>query len=163
MTENKSESSLNNSTKNDDQVLLDEVEALPKDERERVMATIEMYKGPIPHPEILKGYEKLFPGAAKEIITNGVNESVHRRNLETERQRRKGRLAWFSLISFAILSLVFMILSFDLINHDHKVIGSIFGGISFIGIFGSLINNVSELTKKDDLSSDENDKNSSNN
>lgn len=32
------------------------------------MAYLEMYSGPIPLPDILEGYQKLYPNAAKEII-----------------------------------------------------------------------------------------------
>lgn len=150
MTENKPINK--DKIENSDQELLDKVKSLPKEKREIIMAKMEMYSGPIPHPEILKGYEELSPGSAKEIIENGIEESSHRRKLETSRQKRKGRLAWLSLIAFVILIFLFLLFSFYLILHDHKIIGSIFGGVSFISIFGPLINNVTELTKKDDIS-----------
>ncbi|WP_260338754.1 DUF2335 domain-containing protein [Levilactobacillus parabrevis] len=77
--------------------ILDKLENLPSEDQEKIIATMEMYSGPIPHPAILEGYEKLYPGAAKEIIENGVQESRHRRKLETKRQARRGHLAWFTL------------------------------------------------------------------
>lgn len=150
MTENKPTNK--DKIENSDQELLDKVKSLPKEKREIIMAKMEMYSGPILHPEILKGYEELSPGSAKEIIENGIEESSHRRKLETSRQKRKGRLAWLSLIAFVILIFLFLLFSFYLILHDHKIIGSIFGGVSFISILGPLINNVIELTKKDDIS-----------
>ncbi|MQM78823.1 hypothetical protein [Lentilactobacillus buchneri] len=71
MTENKSKSNdlsktddFSNKLSNDSD-LLDQVEALPEEKRQEMMQTLEMYSGPIPHPEILEGYEKLDPGAAK--------------------------------------------------------------------------------------------------
>ncbi|NVY95803.1 hypothetical protein HU830_01085 [Lactobacillus sp. DCY120] len=67
---NNNKSDKDNKTK--DQILLDEVKSLPESKRKNMLATMEMYSGPIPHPKILKGYD----GAAKEIIENGVNESV---------------------------------------------------------------------------------------
>lgn len=158
MTENKPTNK--DKIENTDQKLLDKVKSLPKEKWEIIMAKMEMYSDPIPHPdpEILKGYEELSSGSAKEIIENGIEESSHRRKLETSRQKRKSRLAWLSLIAFVILIFLFLLFSFYLILHDHKTIGSIFGGVSFISIFGPLINNVTELTKKDDIStSDSND------
>ena len=43
-----------------------------------------MQSGPIPRPDILKKYNDLDPGAAKKIINNGVQESVHRRKMESK-------------------------------------------------------------------------------
>lgn len=65
---------------------LDIIDALKRsdvaeDKKEDMIATLEMYNGPIPHPKILDGYDKLDPGAAKRIIDNGIGESNHRRNI----------------------------------------------------------------------------------
>lgn len=42
------------------------------------------YQGPIPHPDILKGFDALVPGTAKELIDLAKSESVHRRDLESK-------------------------------------------------------------------------------
>jgi uncharacterized membrane protein len=52
---------------------------------ERVTRTVErheQYTGPLPHPEILAGYEATLPGAAERILTHMENEGHHRRELE---------------------------------------------------------------------------------
>lgn len=36
--------------------------------KKEIMAYLEMHSGPIPLPDILEGYQKLYPNAAKEII-----------------------------------------------------------------------------------------------
>lgn len=136
----------------DDADLLDKVEALPQDEREQMMETLEMYSGPIPHPRILKGYEELYRGSAREIIENGIEESRHRRNLESRRQDRRGHLAWATLIGITIITALFIAGSFYLILNDHEIIGSIFGGGSFIALIGSWMDQVPMLTAKDDIS-----------
>lgn len=153
MTENNLE---NPNNKTDDQELVDKMEALPKDKKQEIiaMAKLEMYSGPIPHPDIIKGYEEVYPGAAKKIIDNGVEESNHRRHMESQRQKRKGRLAWFSLLSFVMIAALFMWFGYSLIMHGHSIIGSIFGGVGFVTGLGTLINNVTELTSKDDISVD---------
>ena len=85
----------------EDQELIAQVRKMPISDQEKdtIIATLEMYSGPIPHPKILAGYEALDHGAAKKIIDNGIEESVHRRKLETVRQKRRGRLAWASMIA----------------------------------------------------------------
>ncbi|KAF0524516.1 DUF2335 domain-containing protein [Pediococcus pentosaceus] len=128
---------------------------MPKDEKDDVIATLEMYSGPIPHPKILEAYQKLYPDAAKKIIENGLEESSHRRTLETARQKRRGRLAWATLISLVVIILVFIVLSFLLIMNGHKIIGSIFAGTSFLVFIGTMTDLVPVLSAKDDISVDD--------
>lgn len=41
-----------------------------------------IHHGPIPHPDILHGFDELVPGTAVRIIDMAESESVHRRDLE---------------------------------------------------------------------------------
>lgn len=88
--------------------LLDDIERLNPEQKTEIMATLEMYSGPLPHPEILKQYQELYSGAAKEIIKNGVAESKHRRRLENARSFVKLFLSFLSLIIFAGLAYLFI-------------------------------------------------------
>jgi len=40
------------------------------------------FSGPMPHPDILKKYDEVYPGAAKFIIDMAKNQSDHRQILE---------------------------------------------------------------------------------
>lgn len=124
---------------------------ISEEKQKDIIATMEMYSGPIPHPKILAGYQALYPDAAKEIIENGLDESRHRRQLETARQKRRGHLAWASMILLVIVCLIFMIGSFYLILKGHKIIGSIFGATSFLALIGSFMSNINELSGNDDI------------
>lgn len=42
------------------------------------------HQGPIPHPEILRGYNDLVSGAAARIIKLAEDESAHRRQVENK-------------------------------------------------------------------------------
>ena len=66
------ESDNKNQISKEDQELIDQVKKLPISEKEQedLIATMEMYSGPIPHPKILAGYQALYPDAAKRIIEN---------------------------------------------------------------------------------------------
>ncbi len=44
--------------------------------------TSELFRGPLPPPNILAGYEDIVPGCAKQIIDDMLNESLHRRAME---------------------------------------------------------------------------------
>lgn len=87
-----------------DQSIIDQFESfnISKKDKERMIATLSMYSGPIPTPALLAGYENLDKGAAKKIIDNALAESEQRRKLEYPRQKRRGRMAWFSLFIVAL-------------------------------------------------------------
>ncbi|MGC8559908.1 MAG: DUF2335 domain-containing protein [Phycisphaerae bacterium] len=40
--------------------------------------------GPIPPPEVLKGYDQIHPGLAHQIVTMAAEEAAHRRRMEVE-------------------------------------------------------------------------------
>ncbi len=138
----------------EDQEIIAQVKKMPISDQQKndLIATMEMYSGPIPHPKILAGYEALDPGAAEKIINNGIEESVHRRTLETARQRRRGRLAWASMIALVIVCILFIIGSFFLIMNDHTIIGSIFGGSSFVVLIACFFSNIEQLSNNNDIS-----------
>lgn len=48
----------------------------------QVMLQTQMYQGPIPHPEVLRGFNELVPGSAERLISLAENESTHRRSME---------------------------------------------------------------------------------
>lgn len=87
-----------------DQSIIDQFESfnISKKDKEQMIATLSMYPGPIPTPALLAGYENLDKGAAKKIIDNALAESEQRRKLEYPRQKRRGRMAWFSLFIVAL-------------------------------------------------------------
>lgn len=152
--ENKDNKPLDLTKEDENSEILNDIKKLPisENEKENIIASLEMYSGPIPHPNILAGYNALDNGAAKKIIDNGIAESQHRRSMETARQKRRGRLAWASLIALVIICIIFIILSFFLIFNDHEVTGTIFSGFSFITLLGSLNSNITELSRNDDIS-----------
>ncbi|MHB8710486.1 MAG: DUF2335 domain-containing protein [Minisyncoccota bacterium] len=57
------------------------------------------FSGPLPPPEILRGYESVLPGLADRIVKMAENQSVHRQRLES-------RVIWFDGVRSS-LGLVF--------------------------------------------------------
>jgi len=43
---------------------------------------ISSFSGPLPPPEILKGYNNILPDAAERILVMAENQSIHRQDLE---------------------------------------------------------------------------------
>lgn len=46
------------------------------------------FSGPLPPPEVLRGYESVLPGLADRVVKMAENQSAHRQRLES-------RVIWF--------------------------------------------------------------------
>lgn len=111
---------------------------------------IEMFRGPLPPPAMLKEYENIVPGSGKKIIDSGLEESTFRREFSNKslealvsQEKRRDFMAF-------IIGLVVIICGALLMNNNHYVIGSIFAGstaISLVGLFLGQTNKNSKLQK----------------
>ena len=75
------------------------------------------FSGPLPHPDILKGYDEVCPGAADRIIRMAESQQQHRRDIEArvvsgnvKAQARGQHYALIVLVAFAVIggALLFM-------------------------------------------------------
>ena len=63
----------------------------------------EVFRGPLPHPEILVGYEQASPGSAERIISMAEKQADHRRAMESKlldadiKNEHRGQIMAFSL------------------------------------------------------------------
>ncbi|KYH14756.1 DUF2335 domain-containing protein [Staphylococcus kloosii] len=114
---------------------------IPEPKKEEVIATMEMYNGPIPHPDILAGFDKLDKGAAKKIIDNGIAESLHRRKMENRLLNRENSMYTINRTLGFILAIVIIGGGFYLILNNHPIIGSIFSSTFSIAVLGLFLGN----------------------
>lgn len=129
---------------------VDNVKKLPPDQRNQVVQKLEMFSGPVPPPHILEKYNKIDPGAAKQIIDNGVAESEHRRELEsslldaqTKRHRRRDWMAF-------IIGIIAILVGAFLIYKDHYIVGTIFSGVSILGLVAQFLDDNNSRQNNDD-------------
>jgi uncharacterized membrane protein len=63
---------------------IDGVQSTSSQQDEAVMHAVEIssYSGPLPHPDILRSFEEIIPGAAQRIFTQFEEQSSHRREME---------------------------------------------------------------------------------
>lgn len=86
----------------------------------------QLHVGPIPHPDILKGYEDICPGAADRIIAMAEHESEARHEFNrtalnaTINDTKRGM--WFA----ALLALVIIISAGYLLATDRYIAGTLF-------------------------------------
>lgn len=71
---------------------------------ERILAyREELFVGPLPHPELLAGYDRACPGSAERIVAMAEKQADHRRSLEhlvlaaNIRTEHRGQLLAFSV------------------------------------------------------------------
>lgn len=127
--------------------IIQKVDKLDHEEKHAVMQTLEMYSGPIPHPEILAQYDKIDPGAAKLIIENGVKESEHRRSLErnsltyTRNDRRRHDWMGFAIGVLGIAAGAW------LIHEGHTVVGTALSGGTIVVLVGMFLGDSSNGSK----------------
>ena len=96
MSENQSEKKQEIMEGNDQQQEIDVSEENSQEQVEQVKQVLaevikSEFSGPIPPPNIIKGYEDILPGAADRIITMAEEQSRHRQHMEKEMIRVESR------------------------------------------------------------------------
>ncbi|MDY2793972.1 MAG: DUF2335 domain-containing protein [Peptostreptococcus porci] len=120
-----------------------EAEVISDDKKTgKVMLEIEKseisFSGPLPHPDIMKGYDDIVPGAAERILKMAENQQNHRFKLEEKivfddsSERKRNSYFAFTLI------LVVILLGGSLLFKGKSIVGlaTVFAGLApLIGIF----------------------------
>ncbi len=94
---------------------------LPSDKKQKLLhelvVTGEQFSGPLPPPQILAGYDRVYPGAAKKIVNQAMMQTTHRMSLESKvvqsniTNERLGVVLAFILASFMIIGGFVLILN----------------------------------------------------
>lgn len=139
-TENKNKNKNSNEIENIDSIV-EEVEKLPTEQRQVVLQKLEIYQGDLPHPDILEGYNRLYPDAAKKIIDNGISESVHRRKMEERylsgniTAHKLGQFFGFLVATMVIIGGIYLIAT------GKQIAGSLLTGTTALGLIGLFTGN----------------------
>ncbi len=90
---------------------------------------MEMLSGPLPPPDILKGYEDIIPGAATRILKMAERQSEHRMNLEKTIVDSDSKMGLLGLTAAFLLSAMIIVGSVYVIANGYA-----WAGVSMIGI-----------------------------
>lgn len=127
--------------------IIKQVDRLDNGEKHAVMQTLEMYSGPIPHPESLAQYDRIYPGAGKLIIDNGVAESQHRRQLETNSltytRNDRRRRDWMGFV----IGVIGVFAGAWLIHEGHAVVGTALSGGTIVILVGMFLGADTSVTQ----------------
>jgi len=107
-----------------------------KQAAQRVFTKVQMFRGPLPHPQHLQEYENIAPGIAKAIVDNSTKEQAHRHKMQTL-EMVYPYLGWFAgFVSF----LTCIVLATILGLHGREWLACAFLGVPCIGAVGWFIN-----------------------
>ncbi len=118
------------------------LQGLDPEKRREVLSVIaverETFSGPIPHPDILRGYEDVQQGIAERIVSLAEQEQAHRLDMERQivrgafLQTRRGQ--WMGLTVAVLFLIVAAVLGW--LGHDWLA-GTLGGGtlVALVTIF----------------------------
>lgn len=119
-----------------------EVEELKSEEvRQVVNQVIEEYefRGPIPPPNIIAGYEKILPGSADRILAMAEKQSNHRHNMEAKMINAESRDSLLGVIFAFVLGFGCIIAAIVMVIVVPKGAGAICGSLIGVTGIGSII------------------------
>lgn len=100
---------------------------------------VSVHQGPLPHPEVLEGYNRASPGAADRIITMAEAHAAHQRQLEAEAVRAHLRQSLIGLILGSLIALGGLTAATIMVLGNHDWAGGIIGGTTLAGIVGTFV------------------------
>lgn len=119
------------------------------------MTAMQSFSGPLPHPDILKKFDEVVPGAAERIIKMAELQSEHRRELE-KKVINSGivREKWGQNLGF-IIAVIGLGASALIAIYGSPVVGGIIGFgtlASLVGVFmyGSKIRSKEREEKREE-------------
>lgn len=113
---------------------------IPKQQRQKIIKAFNSisiqhtFSGPLPHPDILKGYNDVVKDGAERILAMAEKQSHHRISLEDFAVREGFRQSKHGQIYGFIIGLVVLLLATYLGLNGHDWLAGVFG-TSTIGAF----------------------------
>lgn len=115
---------------------------IPKDKKAKIIRAAlgisirkaSSFSGPIPPPELLKGYNEVVKDGAERIVTMAEKQSNHRMKLEDHAIREELKQSRLGQVFGFVLGIVGLLLAAILAILDHETIAGIFGTTTILGL-----------------------------
>ena len=105
------------------------------------------FSGPLPHPQILEGYEKIVPGAGDRILRMAENEANHRHSVDNKCIEIDSRDSLLGIIAAFCLGMACVICGVIVIIKVPQLSGTIAGLLVTGGGLASIIGTFIHGTK----------------
>lgn len=105
------------------------------------------FSGPMPHPDVLEGYDRIVPGAAERILAMAESDSKHQQAIEfaalraAESEIKRGQ--WFGF-TIGITALIASMLALWM---GSPAVAGVIGGTTVVGLVSVFI--VGRFVKQD--------------
>ena len=111
------------------------------------------FRGPIPPPEIISGYEAIVPGAADRILSMAETQSQHRQEMERIKMKSESRDGLLGILFAFILgigSIIAAIVIVVLVPQNAGAISSALLGMTGIGSIIATFIKATRIENKED-------------
>jgi len=100
---------------------------------------VQAFSGPLPHPEILRQFEQVSPGAAERIIKMAEEQSAHRRQLESQVIASDiARSKWGQILGF-VIAIFGLVVSMVIAVYGNAIAGAVLGGSTIVSLVGAFM------------------------
>ena len=107
---------------------------LNKQKQSGAQVTTQQFSGPVPHPEILRGYEQILPGAAKRILSMAELDQKHQIEIESSAQHLAAREIKRGQIFGLVVSISAFITSITSLILGFEKAAMVIGGTTVVGL-----------------------------
>lgn len=139
------------------------LDGLPEEKKAKVMAIVHtersVFSGPLPHPDLLKGYEEAQPGSANIIINMATKEQDHRHHMDDEMLKQRCRKQNRGQMYGCGLAVFFALVAFAMTLMGHETVASVVFGATIIGVLVIFVlGKVPEMMRKRPQADEDSDK-----
>lgn len=106
------------------------------------------FSGPIPPPNIIKGYEEVLPGAADRIIAMAEKQSSHRQEMEKTMVEAESRDSLLGVLFAFVLGMSCIIASIIMVIFVPDNAGAISGALIGVTGIGTIITAFLKTTRR---------------
>lgn len=118
-------------------------------EQPSLMISASAWVGPLPHPDVLQGYESVIPGAANRILEMAERQSEHRMQMDQMVIAGGSRRSYLGLVAGFVLSALVIGGGIYLIATGHDWAGASLVGLNLAGLAGVFV--YGSKSRRDDL------------
>jgi len=118
--------------------------------------SVQMFSGPLPHPDLLREYEKMIPDAPKKIFAMAEKQNEHRISIEKTFVEGNMKLEKIGVLFGVIIPVMGMICGTIIIITGHSVIGFISIVSTLLPSSGSYMYSLYKKQKKENQKLNEN-------
>lgn len=134
------------------------LKSLPEDKRRVVIAALcaieesSSFKGPLPPPEILEGYEGILPGASERIIKMAEKQQDHRMFIEKTIVERQTKQSGHGQTWGGVLAVLFGVIALVLGYNGHDVLAGVIATTTIVGLATIFVlRKIPKITKKKEI------------